>query len=105
MFDQLVAALQGKRTPARGIRAGDVFGRLTATAEVKLNEYGSKMTYCTCSCGGAKWVLQSHLKTGSVASCGCLRRERAIEVLHLARASASKKTVRGIDGKFKKLDN
>ena len=96
---------RGKRTSARGIRAGDVFGRLTATAEVKPNEYGSKMTYCRCSCGESKWVLQSHLKTGSVSSCGCYRRERATEILHLARASASKKTVRGIDGKFKKLDN
>jgi hypothetical protein len=51
---------------------GSVFGNLTVvekTDERKSNEIVWK---CVCKCGNGKMVKTSHLKNGSVKSCGCL---------------------------------
>ena len=62
--------------------AGQVFGRLTVRSKTVYDKPGAsdshrKKTWwlCDCSCGGMT-VQPSHpLRTGMVASCGCLRRE------------------------------
>lgn len=55
-----------------GILVGSAFGKLIVvekTAERKSNEIVWK---CICECGKDKLVKTSHLKNGSVKSCGCL---------------------------------
>lgn len=50
------------------------FGRLTVKA---FNHFGNNGAYwlCVCDCGREKVVRGSHLTSGNVKSCGCLRRE------------------------------
>jgi hypothetical protein len=57
---------------------GQKFGRLTVTAR----DVGpsNRRTYwrCQCECGQVKTVEVSHLKSGDVKSCGCLKSEHAL---------------------------
>jgi len=60
------------------IRPGDVFGRLTVTAESAVYQNGKRrrIGICSCSCGARSVsVLVSALAAGDTRSCGCLRRE------------------------------
>jgi hypothetical protein len=106
VFDQLVASLTvAAPRKSREIRAGDVFTRLTATAEVMKDSYGTRLRFCVCSCGNDGWFRESQLRAENSKSCGCYRRDRAIEMLVKAREAASKNVVRGVDGKFRRQDN
>lgn len=50
------------------------FGRLTVLSVVR--EKGKKaVAICECDCGAEKNTLLSHVKSGAVKSCGCLKRE------------------------------
>lgn len=52
---------------------GKKFGRLTAIATAR---FAPKPSYrCRCECGRETVVMRYQLRSGSVASCGCLRRE------------------------------
>ena len=55
---------------------GQVFGRLTVVERAE-NKGKQPAWRCRCSCGNEKIVSGGNLKSGSVASCGCLQRERA----------------------------
>ncbi len=54
---------------------GKVFGRLTA-----LHYAGNYQWLCSCSCGTIKRVAGSHLRAGSIVSCGCFQRECVAEM-------------------------
>lgn len=54
--------------------SGKQFGRLTVVAVAA--RQGNTLTWnCRCSCGGMTVVRSAHLKSGSIQSCGCLRKE------------------------------
>jgi len=61
---------------AREDLTGQVFGRLTAIERVgyRSTPNGTRNSYwrCKCECGKEKSVRISHLKSGSIRSCGCL---------------------------------
>lgn len=58
---------------------GKIFGRLTVVSEAeRLTRYGRRFR-CRCSCGGETVVDRSNLCNGSVASCGCIKREMLLE--------------------------
>lgn len=85
------------------IRAGDVFTRLTATAETMRREHdGRKMRWCVCTCGEQLWVNETSLKAENSQSCGCLRKDKARAQSLKAREAfqAAGGSMRGSDGKF-----
>lgn len=53
---------------------GSVHGRLTVISRALNNKYGSSRWNCICECGTETIVTGGNL-SGSVKSCGCLRRE------------------------------
>lgn len=59
---------------------GERFGRLTVVS-VDKNRPSKHDTFwiCRCDCGNEKSVTTGHLTSGTVKSCGCLRKEQAIE--------------------------
>ena len=56
---------------------GRIFGRLTVLQCAGKNGSGGILWQCECSCGATKIVSRGHLRSGNIASCGCLRREEA----------------------------
>lgn len=65
---------------------GSTFGRLTVRAFSRLTKSG-KIWLCECSCGEFTEAKTGHLRSGSISSCGCLRRETA-EQLKLSHGHA-----------------
>lgn len=55
---------------------GSSFGELTVTAHTGIRD----RMLCVCSCGAHKEARLSHLRFGSVKSCGCLLKTRPREV-------------------------
>lgn len=56
------------------VNVGDRFGRLTVSRLLSTSAKDRRwLTLCECGC--TKEVSQTHLKRGSIQSCGCLRRE------------------------------
>lgn len=53
---------------------GQKFGRLTVLRRVGTKNQSS-LWLCRCECGNLKEVTLSHLRAGSIRSCGCLFRE------------------------------
>lgn len=52
------------------------YGRLTIIKEITPLQYGEntfRMMLCKCDCGTIKEITLSHLRTGSIVSCGCYR--------------------------------
>ena len=70
----------------RIFKIGNKYGRLTVLKLDHIKEYISpkgtkhKREYylCSCDCGKTNIVEKSHLKSGIVQSCGCLREERLV---------------------------
>jgi hypothetical protein len=60
-------------------RIGEVHGRLTIVDVATPTEDGRTRVRCACSCGGHAVVRISDLVTGGTTSCGCHRRELAVE--------------------------
>lgn len=52
--------------------SGECFGRLTVLARAE-NHKSHRMWKCHCQCGTLSVVRGSHLRRGTVLSCGCLR--------------------------------
>lgn len=48
------------------------FGRLTVTPKYEMRK-SHAYWLCRCDCGGLKFVRGSHLRSGNVTSCGCLK--------------------------------
>lgn len=64
-----------------------VFGRLTAKHIIEAKETGKHcIWFCVCSCGGSNKVSVNNLISGSVKSCGCLKREIASRVVKVTNA-------------------
>jgi hypothetical protein len=55
--------------------SGQEFGRLKVLSEVPANRFGHRQWLCLCDCGQQTTVVQNAMKSGRVASCGCLRIE------------------------------
>lgn len=61
--------------------AGDKVGRWTILGEYILTDRGDKKWLCRCDCGTERYVLERSLLYGGSDSCGCLRKERALEAI------------------------
>jgi hypothetical protein len=74
---------------------GALFGRLTVVAEgpgyTRPSGRSERTLICECSCGRAKEVLLSHLRTGAIRSCGCLRNEETRKRVTTHGGTAGKK--------------
>lgn len=68
---------------------GQRFGRLVALHMDGLDTGGRALWVCACDCGKTKTLRGSRLRYGSVASCGCLTRER---VAAMGRAATGEKS-------------
>lgn len=51
------------------------YGRLTVLERVKLPNQSNAYCKCLCECGNIKTIRETHLKSGKIKSCGCLRAE------------------------------
>ena len=60
--------------------AGQTFGRLTALRRAGLGKHGLFNWRCKCSCGTLIITRGSSLVSGNTKSCGCLGRERTLEL-------------------------
>lgn len=58
---------------------GDRYGRLTVLAPAPPSKNNLARWLVRCDCGTERTVAQSDLRSGHSQSCGCLRRERAVE--------------------------
>lgn len=58
---------------------GKRFGRLTVIERADNYKDGSAMWKCRCDCGVVKIIKSYSLRTGTTVSCGCYKREKAIE--------------------------
>lgn len=65
--------------PKRKDITNQKFGRLTAIKDVGKDKSGHRLWECVCECGTVKVFSISHLMSGSIRSCGCLRTERNIK--------------------------
>lgn len=54
---------------------GKRFGRLNVIAEAGRSKTGLAMWECKCDCGNIAVVRGTHLREGSIKSCGCIRCE------------------------------
>lgn len=62
--------------PAPKNLKSQVFGRLTAIKNVKIDKHHNRLWLCQCSCGKQTIVRAGSLASGVTQSCGCLNRER-----------------------------
>jgi len=69
---------------------GSIFGELTVISQTGVKDY----LVCRCACGREKTVRLSHLRGGTVKSCGCLliRRPREVHGKHLMSTTREHKT-------------
>ena len=63
----------------RKISPGDRIGRWTILGEYVLTDRNERKWLCRCDCGTERYVLERSLLYGGSESCGCLRKERALE--------------------------
>lgn len=61
------------------ISPGDKVGRWTVLGEYILTDRKERKWLCRCDCGTERYVLERSLLCGGSVSCGCLRKERALE--------------------------
>lgn len=80
---------QAEAREEQSVRNGDVIGRLgttrfgrwTVSNQYILVKKGERKWLCRCECGVERYVLERSLKSGASVSCGCLRKEKAIEAI------------------------
>lgn len=58
---------------------GETFGRLKVGKSLGVKEYGKQFFSCQCICGKTKEVYGARLVNGNVKSCGCLKKDAAVE--------------------------
>lgn len=63
------------------VQIGDVFGRWTVIGSYELGRKNERKWVCRCECGTERYVLERSLLYGGSKSCGCLKQERAKEVV------------------------
>ena len=54
---------------------GHKYNRLTVIAPVRKDKSGQTIWRCRCDCGNYTEIQGSHLRNGTIKSCGCYRRE------------------------------
>ena len=54
---------------------GNRYGRLVVVKDSLRRKNSCVMWECLCDCGNTTYVITSHLKSGAIRSCGCLRKE------------------------------
>lgn len=59
---------------------GNQYGRLTVLERVENDRHGNAQWKCICECGKLHITRGVSLRNGDTQSCGCLQRERAVEV-------------------------
>lgn len=59
--------------------AGQRFGRLVPLRKTDMRLFGRVVWECQCDCGNIAYVHTGHLKSGHTRSCGCLRKDFAVE--------------------------
>jgi hypothetical protein len=59
---------------------GRTFGRLTVIGNGGRDRWGKRLWHCRCSCGGETLATARNLKIGHTKSCGCWRRDSAVNV-------------------------
>ena len=70
---------------------GKRFGRLIVIEMEKQRISKNDIHWlCKCDCGKQKFVTTGHLTSGTVKSCGCIKREQAIEKGTIAAKAATK---------------
>jgi hypothetical protein len=78
-----------RRTPKNHVEiTGQRFGRLIALRFSYRNRHGQGYWICRCDCGNEVIVQANALKTSNTNSCGCLRKETAVQ----NRANARKRS-------------
>ena len=67
--------------PTKQIQPGTKFDRLMVISHtgplVSWTGHKYPRTLCKCACGSECKIQNSHLRSGQIRSCGCLRRDRA----------------------------
>lgn len=63
---------------------GKKFGRLTVVDNAGKSKYGARLWLCRCECGNEVVVQTAQLNNGRKISCGCLLKENAKKIVHLA---------------------
>ena len=63
-----------KRNLKRSLKEGEKFNRLTIIG------FENKKYKCICDCGNITYAVSNALKNGTHKSCGCLAKERAVEI-------------------------
>ena len=58
---------------------GQKFNKLTVLRRVENNKYNKSQWECQCECGNIIVVLGTALKNGKVKSCGCVRKDIALQ--------------------------
>lgn len=69
---------------------GERFGRLTVVSEAPRRIYPTqtaRVMLCKCDCGNVKEVKLAALRSGAARSCGCIRKETALQNVQAARES------------------
>ena len=61
------------------VEIGQKIGRWTIQGNFILNSRKERKWLCRCDCGTERYVLERSLLYGGSVSCGCFRRERALE--------------------------
>jgi hypothetical protein len=59
---------------------GQRFGRLTVLHEEGRDRRGNVLWLCSCDCGSLNRVISTELCSGHTRSCGCLQRDRLLQV-------------------------
>lgn len=74
-------AARNKAAARINIQYGSEFGRLTVISSAPVRHGDDRNWYwaCRCSCGEEKLVAACHLRSGSVVSCGCHKRDLAAQ--------------------------
>lgn len=60
---------------------GKQYGRWTVVGDVQITPRGERKWLCRCACGTERYVLERSLLYGGSLSCGCFKKERALETL------------------------
>lgn len=73
--------MKKSKKPSRAvdINPGDRFGSLTVIEEAGRDKYSDVLWRCVCDCGNEVTVRSVNLKTGHTVSCGCRKKEAALE--------------------------
>lgn len=72
--------MEHKYKANHSITPGDKHGRWTILEEYIFSTRNERKWLCRCDCGTERYVLERSLLYGGSVSCGCFRKERALEV-------------------------